>query len=102
VPGQGFTSACPAAGTGAPSVVRVIPRTQGDTMRNRMISLVALAAVLAFATTALASSGTRIALKGSTAYPSASGHATSRAGKSLEVEVQHVRSLAGKRVSVFV
>ena len=46
-----------------------------------------------------------IALHGGVPFPGATGHATSKISsdeRELEVEVQHVRALAGKRVNVFV
>jgi len=45
------------------------------------------------------------ALHGSVSFPGATGHASSKTSaeeRELEVEVQHVRALAGKRVNVFV
>jgi hypothetical protein len=66
-----------------------------------------LAAVLATAILAPAveaKGGTRIVLKASSAYPGASGKAKfqSAGQRELEVEVEHVRRLAGKRVNFFV
>ena len=48
--------------------------------------------------------GTRIVLRASSAYPGASGKAKfqSAGERELQVEVEHVRSLAGKRVNFFV
>jgi hypothetical protein len=48
--------------------------------------------------------GTRIVLKASSAYRGASGKAKFQAAgeRELQVEVEHVRSLAGKRVNFFV
>ena len=46
-----------------------------------------------------------IALKGTISFPNATGEAVSKVNGSereLEVEVQHIRSLAGKRVNIFV
>ena len=46
-----------------------------------------------------------IGLHGSVSFPGATGHATSKTSteeRELEVEVQHIRALAGKRVNVFV
>ena len=62
------------------------------------------AATLAPAVQAKGGDGTRIALKGSSAYQGASGKAKSqvRDERELQVEVEHVRSLAGKRVNFFV
>ena len=69
-------------------------------------------AVLALAALALAAPavqakggpGQRIALKASSAFPGASGKAKfqNEGQRELEVEVEHVRRLAGKRVSFFV
>lgn len=49
--------------------------------------------------------GTRIALQASKAFPAAKGSATFKAKpgeRQLEAEVEHVRRLAGKRVTFFV
>jgi hypothetical protein len=48
--------------------------------------------------------GTRIALRASNAYPGAAGKAKFQASgqRELEIEVEHVRRLAGKRVNFFV
>ena len=48
--------------------------------------------------------GTIIALKASSAFPSAKGKAKfqNEGQRELEIEVEHVRRLAGKRVSFFV
>jgi hypothetical protein len=46
-----------------------------------------------------------IGLHGSVSFPGATGHATSKTSaeeRELEVEVQHIRVLAGKHVNVFV
>jgi hypothetical protein len=46
-----------------------------------------------------------VALHGSVSFPAATGHATSKTSaeeRELEVEVQHIGALAGKRVNVFV
>jgi len=69
-------------------------------------------AVLALAALALAAPavqakggpGTRIALKAASAYPGASGKAKfqNEGQRELEIEVEHVRRLAGKRVNFFV
>jgi hypothetical protein len=69
-------------------------------------------AVLALAALALAAPavqakggpGTRIALKASSAFPGASGKAKfqNEGQRELEIEVEHVRRLAGKRVNFFV
>jgi hypothetical protein len=70
------------------------------------VSLLALAA-LAFAAPAVQAKGdpgTRIALKASSAFPGASGKAKvqNQDQRELEIEVEHVRRLAGRRVSFFV
>jgi opacity protein-like surface antigen len=70
------------------------------------VSLLALAAlaVAAPAVQAKGGPGTRIALKPSGAFPGASGKAKfqNEGQRELEIEVEHVRRLAGKRVSFFV
>jgi hypothetical protein len=70
------------------------------------VSLLALAAlvVAAPAVQAKGGPGTRIALKSSGAFPGASGKAKfqNQGQRELEIEVEHVRRLAGKRVSFFV
>ena len=70
------------------------------------VSLLALAAlaVAAPAVQAKGAPGTRIALKSSVAFPGASGKAKlqNEGQRELEVEVEHVRRLAGKRVNFFV
>jgi opacity protein-like surface antigen len=70
------------------------------------VSLLALAAlaVAAPAVQAKDDPGTRIALKGSGAFPGASGKAKfqNQGQRELEIEVEHVRRLAGKRVNFFV
>jgi hypothetical protein len=70
------------------------------------LALVAFAA-LAFAAPAVQAKGgpgTRIALKASSAFPGASGKAKfqNQGQRELEIEVEHVRRLAGKRVNFFV
>src|SRR5215510_7767659 len=69
-------------------------------------SLVALAAlaVAAPAVQAKGEPGTRIPLKSSGVFPGASGKAKfqNQGQRELEIEVEHVRRLAGKRVSFFV
>ncbi len=68
--------------------------------------LVALvgAAILAPTVQAKDGDGTRIALKASKAFPNADGKAKFQTAgqRELEIEVEHVRRLAGKRVSFFV
>jgi opacity protein-like surface antigen len=70
------------------------------------VSLLALAAlaVAAPAVQAKGGPGTRIALKASASFPGASGKAKfqNEGQRELEIEVEHVRRLAGKRVSFFV
>ena len=68
------------------------------------LAIVALAA-LAFAAPAVqAKGGTIIALKASSAFPGAKGKAKFQVEgqHELEIEVEHVRRLAGKRVNFFV
>jgi hypothetical protein len=68
------------------------------------LALVAFAA-LAFAAPAVqAKGGTRIVLKASASFPGASGKAKlqNEGQRELEIEVEHVRRLAGKRVNFFV
>lgn len=66
--------------------------------------LAALVATAILAPAVQAKGGTRIVLKASNAYPGASGKAKFQAAgqRELEIEVQHVRRLAGKRVNFFV
>ena len=77
-------------------------------MKRMFIPLAVLAlAALALATPAVQAKGgpgTRIALKGSSAYPGASGKAKfqNEGQRELEIEIEHVRRLAGKRVNFFV
>ena len=70
------------------------------------VSLLALAAlaVAAPAVQAKGGPGTRIALKSSGAFPGASGKAKfqNEGQRELEIEVEHVRRLAGRRVNFFV
>ena len=68
-----------------------------------LVALAALA-VAAPAVQAKSDPGTRIALKSSAAFPGASGKAKfqNRDQRELEIELQHVRQLAGKRVNFFV
>jgi hypothetical protein len=68
------------------------------------LALVAFAA-LAFAAPAVqAKGGTRIVLKASASFPGAGGKAKfqTEGQRELEIEVEHVRRLAGKRVDFFV
>jgi opacity protein-like surface antigen len=70
------------------------------------VSLLALAAlaVAAPAVQAKGGPGMRIALKSSGAFPGASGKAKfqNEGQRELEIEVEHVRRLAGRRVNFFV
>jgi hypothetical protein len=68
------------------------------------VVLIALVAMAIMAPTVQAKGGTRIALKASSAYSGASGKAKfqSAGQRELAVEVEHIRRLAGKRVSFFV
>ena len=78
--------------------------------RTTLIGVLAacLTLVVAVAPAASAKGGgmTRsIALKGTISFPNATGKAVSKVNGSereLEVEVQHIRSLAGKHVNIFV
>ena len=74
--------------------------------RSAIVTILALAAlaVAAPAVQAKGGPGTRIALKSSGAFPGASGKAKfqNEGQRELEIEVEHVRRLAGKRVSFFV
>jgi hypothetical protein len=66
--------------------------------------LAALVATAILAPAVQAKGGTRIVLKASNAFPGASGKAKFQAAgqRELEIEVQHIRRLAGKRVRFFV
>jgi hypothetical protein len=66
--------------------------------------LAAFLAAAIMAPVVQAKGGTRIVLKASSAFPGASGKAKfqSAGQRELEIEVEHVRRLAGKRVSFFV
>jgi hypothetical protein len=68
------------------------------------LALVAAVAVAVLAPTVEAKGGTRIALKAASGFAGASGKAKYQAAgqRELEVEVEHIRRLAGKRVSFFV
>jgi predicted PilT family ATPase len=75
------------------------------TIISALIACLALAASMAPA--AVASGGTvrTIALKGSSSFPNATGSAKYQVDGSqreLEIEVQHIKVLAGKHVNVFV
>ena len=77
-------------------------------MKRITILVTAAALVLTVsvpAVLAAGSDGTRIVLKAAKAFPAAKGSAkfTAKPGKrELEVEVEHIRRLSGKRVSFFV
>jgi hypothetical protein len=77
-------------------------------MRRTFLILIALIALVmaAFAPSVQAKGGpgTRIALKASGAFPGATGKAKfqNEGQRELEIEVEHVRRLAGKRVNFFV
>jgi hypothetical protein len=68
------------------------------------LTLVAFVALAFAAPTVQAKGGTRIVLKASSAFPGASGKAKfqSAGQRELEIEVEHVRRLAGKRINFFV
>ena len=77
-------------------------------MKRTFIPLAVLAlAALALAVPAVQAKGgpgTRIGLKASSAFPGASGKAKfqNEGQRELEIEVEHVRRLAGKRVNFYV
>src|SRR3954470_1844938 len=76
-------------------------------LTSRMITLIAVLAAVAVAAPLAMAKGTvtQIPLKASDAYPSATGKAKYKkdgSNREFEVEVQHIRALAGKRVNVFV
>ena len=68
------------------------------------VALVALVASAMLAPTVQAKDDTRIVLRASSAFPGAKGSAKFQTAgqRELEIEVEHVRRLAGKRVSFFV
>jgi Mg-chelatase subunit ChlI len=68
------------------------------------LAIVALAALALAAPAVQAKDGTIIALKASSAFPAAKGKAKfqTEGQRELEIEVEHVRRLAGKRVNFFV
>jgi hypothetical protein len=68
------------------------------------LAIVALAALAVAAPAVQAKGGTIIALKASSAFPGAKGKAKFQVEgqRELEIEVEHVRRLAGKRVNFFV
>ena len=71
-----------------------------------LIALVAFAAVLAPAAMAQGGGTTRsISLHGSVSFPHATGKAVSKVNgteRELQIEVEHIKVLAGKHVNVFV
>jgi hypothetical protein len=72
--------------------------------RSFLITLVALAVAIPAAALASGGEGTRIALKPAKAFPAAKGSAKFKAKpgeRELQVEVEHIRRLAGRQV-VFV
>jgi hypothetical protein len=78
-------------------------------MKRTVILTVSLVALAAFAVDAPAvqaknEPGIRIALKSAGTFPGASGKAKfqNQGQRELEIEVEHVRRLAGKRVNFFV
>jgi hypothetical protein len=68
------------------------------------LTIVALAALALAAPAVQAKGGTIIALKASSAFPGAKGKAKfqTEGQRELEIEIEHVRRLAGKRVNFFV
>ena len=76
------------------------------TVISALIACLALAASMAPAAVASGGGTVRtISLHGSSSFPNATGSAKSKVDGSkrdLEVEVQHIKVLAGKRVNVFV
>src|SRR4029078_9862985 len=73
---------------------------------SALIALVAMAAVLAPAALASGGGTTRsIALHGRVSFPDATGQAVYKVNgteRELQIEVEHIKALAGKRVNVFV
>jgi hypothetical protein len=76
------------------------------TFITALIACLALAVAIAPAASAKGGGTTRtISLKASLSFPNATGQAVSKVNGSereLEVDVQHIRVLAGKRVNVYV
>jgi hypothetical protein len=76
------------------------------TILSALIACLAMVAVLAPAASASGGGTTRtIALKGSISFPNATGKAVYKVNGSereLQIEVEHIRVLAGKHVNVFV
>ena len=74
------------------------------TFITALIACLALAVAIAPAASAKGGGTQRtISLKGSVSFPNATGKAVSKVNgneRELEVDVQHIRSLAGKRVNV--
>lgn len=75
-----------------------------NTFITALIACLALAVAIAPAASAKGGGTQRtISLKGSVSFPNAAGKAVSKVNgneRELEVDVQHIRSLAGKRVNV--
>ena len=69
-----------------------------------LVALVAAAMIAPSVEAKGGKGGTRIVLHGSSAFPGAKGSAKSQVEgqRELEIEVEHVRRLAGKRVNFFV
>ena len=72
-----------------------------------MVAMVLIAAVTAVVSPAAQAKGTSITatLKGSTAFPGVTGKAKfthEASARELEVQIEHARPLAGKRLTVFV
>ena len=76
------------------------------TLISALIACIAVVAAFAPAASASGSGTTRtIALHGSVSFPGASGKAVYKvkgSERELQIEVEHVRALAGKHVNVFV
>ena len=73
------------------------------TLISALIACVAMVVVAAPAASAKGGVTRTIALKGSISFPGATGKATSKVNGSereLEIDVQHIRALAGKHVNV--
>jgi hypothetical protein len=73
------------------------------TLIGALIAVVALAVAVPAASASGGGVTRTIALKGSISFPGATGKATSKVNGSereLEIDVQHIRALAGKHVNV--
>jgi hypothetical protein len=73
--------------------------------RTSSVLLIALLALAVAIPAALAAGGTRIVLKPAKAYPAAKGSAQYKAKgaeRELQVEVEHIRRLAGRQVVIVV